>query len=90
MDLPIKMFGWMRKRNRYSKMSEDNCETFLAGLEFTERSFKSKTVNNRRNAVCEIDIIERRGLRHVLEYYVNTKNAAEWSLLTCDMNIFYF
>ena len=88
------LFRRIWKRNHRScgeRISENGSftEKLAAGMEFTRRCYQSKTRSGRRNAVCELDGIERSGTYCLLKQYVRLKRSADWPFLSGNVHIFH-
>ena len=88
------LFRRMWKRNyqsRGERISEYGSftEKLNAGMEFTGRCYQSKTRSGRRNAVCELDLIERSGTYCLLKHYVRLKRLADWPSISGDVRRYH-
>ncbi len=65
-------------------MRANKNEMIEAGIEFAKRSKEHRTTNNRRNAVCEIDINERAGIQSLLKHYLSWKYMSTYEMAHFD------
>ena len=84
----FRIFRRILKRRSYDPLASSKQEVLEAGIEFTKRTKEYKTDNLRRNAICEIDIVERAGVCRLLKQYLCWKYLTAFELTSCDFEQF--
>ena len=76
------------KRRSYRRLTANKSDVLEAGIEFAKRTGEYKCENLRRNAICEIDIVERAGIYRLLKQYVCWKYLSTYEMTSCDFEQF--